>query len=163
MDTNQLDNLLPCPFCDKPFEIVVYPDDGTAYWKHNSPDCPMHRESENGYLYCNEDGLVEELNRRPIEDAMRSELEDAKAKIAAREWPFNNQLSDYSTAAINATLTAQNETIKTLRAEVARLTAALEWYADARHYDGDGSAYTRTEAGRVLDFGTRARRALGRE
>lgn len=50
-----------------------------------------------------------------------------------------------------------------LRAQVARLTAALEWYADARHYNGDGSAYTRTEAGRVLDFGQRARRALGRE
>ncbi len=47
-----------------------------------------------------------------------ADLEDAKAKIAAREWPFNNQLSDYSTAAINATLTAQNETIKSLRAEL---------------------------------------------
>jgi hypothetical protein len=54
-------------------------------------------------------------------------------------------------------------TIHQKDAEISRLTAALEWYADARHYDGDGSAYTRTEAGCVLDFGQRASRALGRE
>jgi len=54
-----------CPFCGKPFEIVVYQDDGSAFWLHDSPDCPMHRDgSGNGWIYENADGLREELNQR---------------------------------------------------------------------------------------------------
>ena len=78
--------LKPCPFCGKPFEIFEYPDDGTAHWLHNNVDCPMHRDTSTGWLYCNVTGMAEELNRRPIEDTLRAEVARLTAELAAREW-----------------------------------------------------------------------------
>ncbi len=148
-----MDELKPCPFCGKVHEITETWYDGPLYGVEEPKICPVWVTAFEEDEARERSEMVRIYNNRPIEDALRAELEDARAKVAAREWPFNNQLSDYSTQAINATLTAQNETIKALRAEVARLTEALEYYANDANADFQG----------YCEGSAPARRALGRE
>lgn len=81
-----------CPFCGKPFEVVEWPDDGTAYWKHNSVNCPMHREGESGYLYISAEGMAEDLNARAFEPILRARIAQLEAHLKDRDtWLKNNR------------------------------------------------------------------------
>ena len=79
------EELKPCPFCGKPFEMLVNRD-GSAIYKHDSDDCVMRRDDLTGWVWYNPETLVSDLNARPVEDALRAELEAAKAELQqARE------------------------------------------------------------------------------
>ena len=65
-----------------------------------------------------------------------AELSDVRAKLEAREWPFNHQLSDYGSITINAVLAAHVETIRHQAEELAALRATVTW-RQLDYEDGD--------------------------
>ena len=82
-----------CPFCGHPFEIV-YSDDYDGYMIVHPYNCPMETsESETGFVYESEEDAINQLNTRPIEDALQAridelekELSDARFCMALHGW-----------------------------------------------------------------------------
>jgi len=69
------EELKPCPFCGKPFEVLPSEnmEDNWAY-KHNSPDCPMDRNELTGWVWSAKDIMAQQFNTRPIENALLEAL-----------------------------------------------------------------------------------------
>lgn len=66
-----IEELKACPFCQLPFEIIetTFGD----YMVKHDVDCPAYADGENGQAYHEREYLVDVLNNRPIEDALRAE------------------------------------------------------------------------------------------
>ncbi len=72
-----IDELRPCPFCGNPFEITNAESGNRKEYfivKHEYENCPLLMDGENGEVWLDKSRLVEMLNARPIEDALRAEL-----------------------------------------------------------------------------------------
>ena len=85
------EELKPCPFCGKPFEMLVNRD-GSAIYKHDSDDCVMRRDDLTVWVWYNPETLISDLNTRPVEDALRAEL--SQAREAQRWMPVSERLPD---------------------------------------------------------------------
>ena len=58
-----MSELKPCPFCEKPFEIMEV-NDGFMY-KHESLECPIASWGENGANWMEKQSLIDALNTPP--------------------------------------------------------------------------------------------------
>ena len=74
------EELKPCPFCGKPFEMLVNRD-GSAIYKHDSDDCVMRRDDLTGWVWYNPETLISDLNTHPVEDALRAEIARLNVQI----------------------------------------------------------------------------------
>ena len=68
-----MDELKACPFCGKPFEIIESPMYG--YMVRHNTGCAFYSDGETGSIYANKQELIDDLNRRPLEDALQAEIE----------------------------------------------------------------------------------------
>jgi len=74
MDTNQSDNLRPCPFCgNKNPRVVHHFVNGIANLSHCFVRCNCGRGKTTASRK-EEHGAVDEWNTRPVEDALRAEI-----------------------------------------------------------------------------------------
>jgi len=87
------DELKPCPFCGNPFEITNAESGNRKEYfivKHEYDNCPLLMDGENGEVWLDKSRLVEMLNTRPIEDALRAELAANLNKYNAEVDQFND-------------------------------------------------------------------------
>ena len=72
------DELKACPFCDKPFTVRALGKTTTGF-EHDSPGCPLDEQSIQ-VISIPAETLIEQLNTRPIEDALRAEVDRLTAE-----------------------------------------------------------------------------------
>lgn len=81
-----MSELKACPLCGKPFK-VVHSFLGGYMFEHSGYGCPlMTKDDGNGWVWDDKEKLINALNTRPIEDALREDnkrLRDALGKIAS--------------------------------------------------------------------------------
>jgi hypothetical protein len=74
-----MDELKPCPFCDEP--LIVINSNGGFIYQHHSVDCPISNFTETGNNWMKKEELINSLNYRPIEDALRAENERLQKQL----------------------------------------------------------------------------------
>tara|TARA_R110000824_G_scaffold71870_1_gene183823 strand:+ start:718 stop:1113 length:396 start_codon:yes stop_codon:yes gene_type:complete len=106
------------------------------------------------YGQMEEDDIGDYYNREDVDAklmTLRAEVADCHVNI--------NTKADFIDATINQ-LAAADELADTLRAEVARLRLALEWYGEQVHTFATDQTGKRADVVLDLDGGSRARAAL---
>ena len=145
------EELKPCPFCGKPFEMLVNRD-GSAIYKHDSDDCVMRRDDLTGWVWYNPETLVSDLNARPVEDALRAELGAAKVELLKAQIENNRTYCAYcgteflldDDAAKNVTdhiKTCKKHPMRAVEAELAQAREALRSIAQSDPVVVDGKEW----------------------
>lgn len=69
-----------CPFCGREFVPVLV----NSMWsyEHSNDGCPMQPNPTNHAVWLEKNYMIDELNQRPIDDALRARAERAEAELA---------------------------------------------------------------------------------
>lgn len=70
----KMDELKACPFCGKPF-VIIRSQTGGFMLKHTVENCPIYANGKTGPTYRVKKYLIDELNTRPLEDALQAEID----------------------------------------------------------------------------------------
>ena len=91
--TKMSEELKLCPFCGKPFEIQeIY--NGNIFVKHNW-GCLMSNAFHTSYGFTDKQRVIEEINTRPLEDALAAECDELKGQRDELIRHFNDNADAY--------------------------------------------------------------------
>lgn len=132
--------LKPCPFCGEPITIIEV---NGMYGIEHDQDCPLDQNPSARMVWPERARLVEEVNRRALEDALRAELVTSQAGEKRADKLMVQAQAELEAARADAQgLAAALANARTGTIDI--LSRALAGYTDDYKYtDSNGNRYTK--------------------